>query len=225
VTVRSAEGPGATFALKERILAAAAASPSPTRQQGRRVVHVLAAAAIVTDILLFQLAGGLAHSRDRPLEWTVWLADTWAIATGVITWLTARFGSPLVRDAEVLGLACLTAPLVLWALMDHAHGFYPDPPRAADSTCFFGTLACAASPLGAFLWARRGSEPRQPAILGAAGGCSAGAWAAVLMLLWCPDTAKGHAFVGHVMPVVVATLVGAAMGARVVRLRGDAQRC
>jgi hypothetical protein len=224
VTVRSLDGPGAALALKARLLAATAASPSPTRRQGRRTFHVLAAVAIVADLLLFQMAGGISHSRDRPLAWTAWLADTWAVASGVVTWLTIRFGSPLVRDAEVLGLACLTAPLVLWALMDHAHGFYAEPPRVADWACFLATLSCAASLLGAFLWARRGSEPRQPAILGAAGGCTAGAWAAILVLLWCPDTAKGHALVGHVAPVVVSTLVGAALGAHVLRLHGGSTR-
>ena len=75
----------ATVSLKERVLAAAAASPSLTRREGKRLAWQLAVLSVVVGISLLELAGGIAHSRDRPLAVTVRLADGWALASAALT--------------------------------------------------------------------------------------------------------------------------------------------
>jgi hypothetical protein len=206
-------------ALKARLVAAAAASPSLTRSEGRRSFRLLLVAIMVAEVTLFELAGGLAHSRDRPLILTVGLAYVWALAAATMTWLTVRLGSPFVRDAEVLGLACVTLPVALWALMTLTQRYYPEPIVSPEGPwCFFATLAGAVGPLGAFLHGRRRSEPERPGLLGAAAGCSAGAWAGVPVLLWCPSATREHALAFHVAPMVAMALVGAIVGAQVLRL-------
>jgi hypothetical protein len=216
--VSSIDSASASLALKARILAAAAATPSPTRHQGRRALRFVLVASIAAGVAFFELAGGLALASDRPLVLTVRLADGWALASAALTWLAARFGTPLVRSAEILRAACITAPaaLVLWAA--HFHGAYPDPPTEGAWACIITSLACAATPLAGVLWARRGSEARHPATLGAVIGAACGAWAGVLALLRCPQTGPFHVLLAHALPLVIATLVGALAGARVLAM-------
>jgi len=210
----------ASLDLKARILAAAAAAPSPTRRQGRRATRFVLAGAIAAGLAFFELAGGLAHPQDRPLVFTVRLADGWALASAAVTWLAARFGAPFVRGAELLRAACVATPaaLVLW--IAHFHGAYLDPPDVGSWACILTSLVCASLALAGILWARRESEARHPATLGAALGVACGAWAGVLALLRCPETEPMHALVAHALPLVVTTLVGALAGARVLAMRG-----
>lgn len=219
--MRALDESGAALALKSRILAAAAAAPSRTRGQGRRLTSLVVALSLAAGLTLFELTGGVAHARDRPLVVTVRLADGWALASAVLTWLTVRFSAPLVREAEWMAVACAAAPAVLLAWVRSFHGDYVDPAAGAGWACFASAIAMAVTPLVGLLWARRGSEPRHPATLGAALGCSCGAWAGVLGLLRCPHTDALHAMTGHVAPLVAITLAGALAGSRVLVMRGS----
>jgi hypothetical protein len=210
---------GSILAQKARVMAAAAATPSPTRRQARRVTYLIVALSVIVGLTLFELAGGLAHARDRPLALTVRLADGWALASAVLTWLVVRRATPLVRDGDVLALLLVAAPLVLLGWMARFHLAYVDAPPVADWPCFVGALTAAAAPLAGLSWARRKAEPRRPGMLGAAIGASCGAWAGVLALLWCPHTGLEHALAGHVAPLVATTVLGAITGVRVLRMR------
>jgi hypothetical protein len=217
--VSSIEPASASLDLKARIMAAAAAAPSPTRCQGRRATRFVLAGAIAVGLAFFELAGGLAHARDRPLVLTVRLADGWALASAAFTWLAARLGAPFVRRAEILRAACLAAPAALVMWMAHFHGTYVDPPFGEPWACMVTSLVCASFPLAGILWARRQSEARHPATLGAAYGAACGAWAGVLALLRCPETEPLHALLAHALPLVVTTLAGTLAGARVLAMR------
>lgn len=210
---------GASLALKARIMAQAAATPSPTRRRGRRAARLVLVASLAAGVAFFELAGGLAHSRDRPLVSTVRLADGWALGSAALTWLTARFGTPFVRSAEALRAACMAAPaaLVLW--MSYFRDDSPGPASADAWACVAASIACALVPLAGFLWARRQSEPRHPATMGAAMGAASGGWAGVLGLLRCPHSEPMHAFFAHALPLALTTLAGALVGARVLGMR------
>lgn len=209
----------ASLALKTRILAAAAANPSPTRREGRRALRFVLAFSISLGIALFELAGGLVHPRDRPLALTVRLADGWALASAALTWLVVRFGTPFVRSADLLRAACMTMPFALVLWMAGFQDASLDLPPAGDAwVCIAASLACAVVPLAGVLWVRRGSEARHPATLGATIGAACGAWAGVLELLGCPATEPRHALLAHALPLVVTTLAGALAGARVLRI-------
>ncbi len=209
----------ASLALKARIMAQAAATPSPTRRQGKRAVRLVLVASLAAGVAFFELAGGLAHSRDRPLVSTVRLADGWALGSAALTWLAVRFGTPFVRSAEILRAACIAAPAVLVLWMAYFRGGYVDPPPSDAWACVATSIACALVPLAGFLWARRHSEPRHPATIGAAIGAASGAWAGVLGLLQCPHTQSLHALFAHALPLSLTTLAGAVAGARVLGMR------
>lgn len=70
----------------------------------------------------------------------------------------------------------------------------------------------ATPPLGSLLAFRRGVEPRNPWALGAGIGAVCGAWASVLVDLWCPLTNLPHVLVGHVLPIVILVALSTVLG-------------
>jgi len=208
---------GAPDALRARILAAAAATPSTTRKQGKRQAILAVLASVGVAIMLFDLAGGFAHSRDRPFGQTVRLADGWGLFSAVLTWLVlGRGASTLARSPPVLLFATAASPFALYAWMSH----FPTWQTTSDNeiACLLLTFGFAAVPLASFLALRRGLEPSHPGIVGAAAGAMCGALSAVLVLLWCPETDGLHALVGHVLPLVCLIALGAKIGASTLAL-------
>jgi len=155
----------ASASLKERVLATAASTPSPTRRQGNRLGTRLLALSLVTALGLFELAGGIAHGRDRPLAVTVRMADGWALASTVLTWLLLRRREMLVSFPRLLLVATLVCPVALFVWMAHFEGAFPPLPGSlpsSDWACLAFTLAGAATPLGCFLRLHRGIELQRP---------------------------------------------------------------
>jgi hypothetical protein len=203
--------------LKERILASAAATPSLTRHQGRRLTVWLLALSVAVAFALFELLGGLTHSRDRPLALTVRLADGWALLSAVLTSLVRNKVGVLVAYPRLLVAATLACPVALYAWIGHFHGTYAEPPTEQDWPCLALSVLVSAIPLTLFLRLNRGVEPRYPEVFGAAGGATCAAWAAVLVLLWCPCINARHVLMGHVLPIAFMTIVGSVVGSSTLR--------
>jgi hypothetical protein len=199
--------------LKARVLAAAAALPSATRPQGRRLGITLLLASIALALMVFEAAGGIDHSSGRPLAITLAISGGWglvaAVLSGVVLW---RRRSTLGRPPAVLLLAAFATPVILVAWMHRFQGTYEEPFPRVGWKCLGYTLAMAALPLGSFLALRRGIEPRGPWALGAAVGATCGAWAGILVDLWCPLVNTPHVLVGHVLPIVLLIGAGTALG-------------
>lgn len=211
--------------LRARILAAAAATPSPTRRQGRRSALVLLGVSVVVAAVVFQAAGGFAHSAPRPVGVTLAMSAGWSVASAFLTWLVLGRGiSTLARRSVWVATATLLAPFVLLVWMSVFYGTYAEPYERVGYRCLGYTLVMAATPLAAFLRFRRGVEPRRPSILGAAAGATCGGWAGVVVDLWCPLTAPAHALVGHVLPLVLLIGVGGVLGGRLLGVHALARR-
>jgi hypothetical protein len=208
----------AAVSLKERVLAAAAKTPSPTRPDTRRLRALLLALSMAVGFGVLELAGGIAHARDRPAASTVRLADGWAMASCLLTWLLARRSSMVLSFPRLLTAATLACPVALFAWVAQFHGTFPEPPPTSDWACLVFTLACAATPLACFLRLHRGLELERPDLLGAAAGATAGAWAGVLAIVWCPTTSPWHVLLGHVAPIAVLTCAGSWLGASMLGL-------
>ena len=100
------------------------------------------------------------------------------------------------------------------------HSWLPEPFSRAGWLCLSHTLAMSALPLGSFLALRRGVEPRGPWALGAAVGATCGAWASILVDLWCPLTNTPHVLVGHVLPIAILVALGTLLGRSMLGVRG-----
>src|SRR5271170_3066964 len=100
--------------LKARVLAAAAATPSPTRPEGRRRAFLLLVAAIALALVFFEAIGGVGHSMGRPLGITLAVSFGWGLFCAALSWLVLWRGrSTLGRPPFVVLLAALVTPIVL----------------------------------------------------------------------------------------------------------------
>jgi len=207
-----------TVSLRERVLSAAAATPSLTRRRSRLIAALLASLSAALAAALFVAAGGPAHLRDPTLS-TVMIARGWALAAGAFACLVLSRGrSTVVRMPRLLTAATWASPvlMLLWVLR-----FDTGPPSFPEATrgCLLG-LAVAATPLASFLALRRGSEPRHPHVLGAAAGAMFAACGQVVVLLCHPFTGFAYAAGVHVLPLLALTGVGRLAGGRLLATAG-----
>jgi hypothetical protein len=206
--------PDRSDALRARVLSAVAATPSATRRQGHIASGILVAASVAIAVAVFEGVGGLMHGAARPSAITVALTMGWAAVSAALTWfvLGRRDGPMMVRRPLVIVLAVVATPIVLFLWTRLFYGTYDEPYQAIGYRCLRYTLYVSALPLAAFLLLRRAVEPRYPAVLGAGAGAACASWAGALIHAWCPLTNSMHVLVGHVTPIVLATLVGAIVG-------------
>lgn len=213
--------------LKLRVLASArlhAVPPRPARSPsvaGLLAVAVLGMSAVLLwGPRLFGDLGGLAHLRGRPSEVSArMLAGTLALAVAG-TWLVLPSRRSMLAPPRGLLLAVAAGgPLLIGAWLALWHSTYVDPFVRTGLRCFALTMMTAPWAAVVLVRASRRVEPRHPRTAGAAIGSAAGAWAALMVELWCPLAAHEHVLVGHVLPLAILSLAGAALGARLFGLR------
>jgi len=207
--------------LRERVLSAAAAAPSLTRRQGRRLAGVLVALSGAIAFALFAAAGGLAPARAPALVGGR-LAEGWGLAAAAFAYLVLGRGrSTVVRSPQLLEAATWASPVVVWLWVVRFDGGEASLRDAVTTVAL--TLGMAATPLASFLVLRRGAEPQCPRTLGAAAGAMCGACAQVAVFLCRPVTGIAFAGVAHVLPLVVLAIAGGMAGDRLLGLPAGTQ--
>jgi hypothetical protein len=215
--------------LKLRVLQAVQQRPMPRRPDRLPSTVGLAvlAAAIMFAVVqwvphLFGDVGGLAHAVGRPAASGLGIVAGIAVLALASTWYLSPLRRSMLSPARglLLGVA-IGVPLLVGAWLMLWHTTYQDPFTRSGWRCFVLTLLTAPWPFVALAYASRRFEPRHPGTVGAALGTVAGAWAAVMVELWCPLAELEHVLVGHVLPLLVLALVGSAMGRRLLRLRRE----
>jgi|HubBroStandDraft_1064217.scaffolds.fasta_scaffold125014_2 hypothetical protein len=215
--------------LRERILAAARREPiAPSREGARaRVAVVLRGFVVAGAIAAAAAIHGTAAKTPRPLAWILSLEILWLSLAVAATWAGVDRGRSMLGRSRRwrIAVATLTPAALLAAWLPVAFAW---PQTLADTAglrahliCIAVTMALAAGPLIAFARLRRGSDPVSPRLTGAALGAAAGAWGAAAHVLICGYTAPAHIAVGHILPVVLLTLVGVVIGDRVVALHAQ----
>lgn len=204
---------------KRRILEAARREPSPTRRHASRRIAWIVATALVADVGLFFLFGGVhAGGRSLPLI----LATQGGCGLFAVLAVWGAFGrgrSMLGRPKSWLVVIAAATPILLlsWTLVWSA--LYPETamsgPNRIGLRCLGFTLALAVLPLAFILGARREKDPTAPALLGAARGAAIGSLAWVLVALWCPFENVAHLALGHFLPVLCLSAFGSWLGSRV----------
>jgi hypothetical protein len=216
-----------TADLKTRVLEAARAAPSPTRQDrvaGARVILVVSPAVAVALLLAFD---GLHHGQGRPRWFFLAATAGWAIVALAATWVAlARHRLAAAFPREWLVGVALGTPVVLFGMMLGFALAFPElttlHAERVGFRCLGLALATAAFPFAALTRLRRGSDPVHPVASGAAIGVACGAWAGVVVELWCPVAAMRHVLVGHVLPMVVLGALGAMFASRVIAMSAPA---
>lgn len=204
--------------LRARILEAARREPSPTRRDALRQTALIVAAAIVVDIGLFFWLGGV-HWGARPVGLVLATQVGSCLMALLAVWgAFGRGRSMLGRPKRWLVWITVATPVLLLAWMLFWGAMYQQPVFTAAERiglrCFAVSLALAAWPLALILRARRETNPVTPVAAGAARGAAVGALAWVLVALWCPQVNAAHLAVGHLLPLLVLSLLGSWLGKR-----------
>jgi hypothetical protein len=217
--------------LRARVLAAAAAEPSPTRAAVRRgalLMGLVAAASgigafvvfavLMSDGHLLRLGGEIApHQRlERPVGLVVATTSGALGIAAAAVWLALRRGRSMLgrsRRRLLCGAVLIPISLLAWKVgcsiaFGAAMVAWPERP---GERCLALSLLVSAGPLLSFLAIRR-SAPVQPALNGALMGFAAGACAWVAADLWCPVAFVPHLLIGHVLPLGVLAVAGALLG-------------
>jgi hypothetical protein len=217
--------------LRARVLAAAAAEPSPTCAAVRRrklfMGFVAAAsgigtfvifAAVMSDGQLLRFGGEVAPQQrlDRPLGLVVATASGALGVAATALWLALRRGRSMLgrsRRRLLCGAILIPISLLAWKVgcsiaFGAAMVAWPERP---GERCLALSLLIAAGPLLSFLAIRR-SAPVQPALNGAVTGVAAGACAWVAADLWCPVAFVPHLLLGHMLPIGMLAAGGALLG-------------
>jgi hypothetical protein len=214
--------------LKDRILLATRETPSATRPVSRAYTWLVAPASMIAAAALYFAFDGTAHGAGRANWFYVASTLGWAGVSLLSMWgALGRGGSAIGRSRMWLYAFAAGTPAALFALMFGIALSHPEVtaihPEKIGFKCFGLTLAAAAFPLLALAFARRGSDPSHPVATGAALGAACGASSGVMVEMWCPVAAPRHIAFGHILPIIVLTLLGAALGARFIAMRPRGQ--
>jgi hypothetical protein len=83
--------------------------------------------------------------------------------------------------------------------------------------CPFYVLALAVPIFAGLLWSFRRLAPTRLRAAGAAAGLAAGAWAATIYCLHCPEASAIFVLTWYTLGIVLAAAIGALLGPRVLR--------
>jgi hypothetical protein len=203
--------------LRGRILAAVRADPAPTRAVAQRRRPLVLAGALVIPVALSLWAHG-PDAGDRPCTYVVSLSVAWFLISALATWGGVMRGTSMLGRPAAwrLLVAALTPAALLVSALAAAliwpHTLIDDAVVADHVVCIVFTTLTAAGPLAAFALLRRYSDPVAPRLTGAAIGAASGAWGALSIELHCAHASMEHVLVGHLLPVVLVTLLGVLVG-------------
>jgi hypothetical protein len=178
---------------------------------------------VVVPLVVFFSWGGL-RLAPRP-DLLVWeTAGGGAFVAATLCLVALRRGRSMLgrTGATLLSVAVLT-PVVLFvwkiATSSQFDGMSIEWPTRVGLKCL--RLACltAAWPLVGAIMVRRGTDPTHPRLTGAAIGAAVGSCSWVLVDLWCPVAYIPHLLVGHVLPLIATTALGAWLGGRLIAIR------
>jgi hypothetical protein len=171
-------------------------------------------------VILMGVRSDLPAMAAQPMFWTK-LAYCAALAAVALV-VVGRMARPGARAAG--WAAALALPLLaMWLLAAIALGGAAGAERDA---LVFGTTwrACAFSialislPLfAALLWAMKGLAPTRPAMAGAVAGLLAGAAAALVYSLHCPELGAPFLGIWYPLGMLIPALAGALIGRRLLR--------
>jgi len=176
--------------------------------------------AILVMVLVFGVRNDIAQAASLPMFWAKVLVPAVAVLAAVP--LTMRLSRP--------GRTSGPAPLVLAGLLlfawSSAAAVLLDAPAAGRAelifgatwkTCTFNITLLALPLLGAAFWVIKGLAPTRPVCAGASAGLLAGAAAASVYALHCPEMAAPFLGIWYVLGIAVSTALGALLGFRLLR--------
>lgn len=198
------------------------ARATPPGVVNRRLLAALAAGGLVTFaiVALGLHCQPLLAAAQQPWFWMK------AAYTGLLTVAGAIIVRRLSVPGARIGAAPLTAGLVIVAMLALGAGQIISAGPAGRVALWLGHTWKVCSPLilllaipiyASLIAAIRRLAPTRPALTGAAAGFAAGALAATLYGLHCPEQAAAFVATWYTLGIAAATALGAVAGGRLLR--------
>lgn len=203
-------------ALRDRLLSEIAAERSPTRGDLRLRFALLLATTGV--FLVPMMMRGLRRDfLDLPAVYGLGTVVVLGAVAGSLLGLALARGKAMMGPrTTVLSAAALSLPLLVlaWILFSPSTTPLSASPTGADAlraiaVCDGMELALALPPLLAALSYRRVFAARSPALVGAMIGAAAGCISHLGVHLHCAVTTTSHLMLGHFLPLLPLSLLGA----------------
>jgi len=191
------------------------------RRRFRLAILAGTAAATLGTIVLLGVRPTLVRDLSVPMFWTKEAFCAALSAAGLVA--AARLARPGARLGWVQ--AGLAAPVLAMWLLAATGLLMADDVRARSQLIFGQTasvcplrIALISAPLFAVVfYAMRGLAPTRLRLTGAAGGLAAGATAALVYSLHCPELAAPFLGIWYVLGILIPTALGAWFGPRLLR--------
>jgi hypothetical protein len=225
------EGGSPPHELYERVRAAIDSQFPVASRTSKRISLVLVAVPLLSALVV-AIASYLAYGQPAAgLELEVRSVERlwFSLALfGVLTLLATYLALAQGRNgfgamaAVLIAIACLVAPLYTILIAPeplHESGTLLEAAQISrwGARCLIVASIVIALALTGFLFALRRAVPVSVRLRGAALGAAAGAWAGLALLFFCPAADRLHLLVGHSLPVLAATLLGALLAPAALR--------
>jgi len=196
--------------------------PTPPGAVNRKLLTALVAGGLVTFAIV------ALWLRCQPLLAAAHQSWFWmkAAYTGLLTVAAAVTVRRLSVPGSRIGLAPFAAALVILVMLALGVGQILSATQAGRLALWLGHTWKICSPLilllampiyACLIAAIRGLAPTRPALTGAAAGLAAGALAASLYGLHCPEQAAAFVATWYTLGIGAATALGAITGSRLLR--------
>lgn len=197
--------------------------PVPRRAVTRRLLLGLLTGGAVT-LLLIALMLGFRHDLGLAMRgFTFWMKWTYTIALGLAAIvMAARLARP--EPVRLRTFWPVVIPFVLLACVAVAEMAHtPSGDWLAMwlgktwKKCPWLVLMLSAPIFAGLLWSFRRMAPTRLRAAGAAAGLAAGAWAATLYCLHCPEVSALFVLTWYTLGIGIAAAAGALLGPRLMR--------
>jgi hypothetical protein len=189
----------------------------------KRVVFGIAAGSVVAAVLVIAVLGVRPDLRVAIHGFSFWLKWTYTGSLGLFAaHIVTRLSRPTPVSLRSFWLAGIPLLILSGIGIGELAGTSPAdwlPMWLGRSwmVCPWLVLALAAPIFVGLLWSFRKLAPTRLRAAGAAAGLAAGAWAATLYCLHCPETSAVFVLTWYTLGIMLAAGSGALLGPRLMR--------
>lgn len=190
---------------------------------GRRIRYGLYGGGVIATCLVISLLGLRSDFSSVLGSFSFWMKVTYTISVGILAVIAVgRLARP--TPTSVRGLWLLAVPVLVLAGI--GIGELANTPQQQWQAVWLGRswracpwilLALAMPMLLGLFWSFRKFAPRQLRAAGAAAGLAAGAWAAAIYCLHCPESSALFVLTWYSLGMALSTMIGALLGPRLMR--------
>lgn len=197
--------------------------PVPRRAFGRRLLYGMIGGGAVTLLLISIVLGFRSDLGLAMRGFAFWMKWTYTISLGIgAAILIARLARP--EPVRLIGFWPVAIPFALLAAVSFTEmAHVPSGDWFAMwlgntwKKCPWLVLMLSAPIFVGLLWSFRRLAPTRLRAAGAAAGLSAGAWAATLYCLHCPEVSALFVLTWYTLGMLLAAGIGALLGPRLLR--------